>query len=60
MKRQDSHDLLHRGSGPEGATADTIICEDGDEVRADRNDTVVNPAECGSIERSGSGSGGTG
>jgi len=34
-----------------------VICEDGDEVRADRNDTIVNRAECASVEQDGSGSG---
>jgi hypothetical protein len=34
-----------------GTTADTVTCEGGDEIRVDRNDTVVNPAECDEIDR---------
>ncbi len=40
--------------------ADTVICFEGDEVRVDRNDTIVNRAECGRVERDSSGSGGSG
>jgi hypothetical protein len=30
---------------------DTVICEAGDEVRAHRNDTIVNRAQCARVER---------
>ncbi len=40
-----------RDSGGNPTPADTIVCTGGDEIRADRNDTIVNRAECGSVER---------
>ena len=53
----DRVDARDSGGQPGSTTADTVICEDGDEVRVDRNDTVVNPSECDEIDRDNSGSG---
>jgi Ca2+-binding RTX toxin-like protein len=56
----DRVDARDSGGEPVAASRDTVICEDGDEVRVDRNDTIVNRAECARVERDGSGSGGSG
>ena len=46
----DEVDARDSGGQPVGTTADTITCAGGDEVLADRNDVIVNPAACGEIE----------
>jgi hypothetical protein len=47
----DAVDARDSGGQRAGRTADTVTCEDGDAIRIDREDTVVNPAECDDIDR---------